>query len=76
MERGRLVVLPFENGSGDSAQENFAAGMTRDLMDHIAGDKDIPIVPAVAAAGYRAKMIDLQTLVHDHNVHFSHAAGS
>jgi TolB-like protein/tetratricopeptide (TPR) repeat protein len=73
--RQSVVVLPFENSSGDSAQDNLAASLTRDLTDQIATDSTVPLVPAPAAAAYRGKPLDLRALRRNHDVHFA-IAGS
>jgi DNA-binding winged helix-turn-helix (wHTH) protein/TolB-like protein/tetratricopeptide (TPR) repeat protein len=68
-ERLSTIVLPFENSSGDPAQDDVAARLTRDLTDRIA-QGSIPVVPAVTATAYRGKSVDLQTIGHQYNVHF------
>jgi TolB-like protein len=69
--RGSIIVLPFENSSGDQAQEGIAAGITRDLMtDMVAQDPAFPLVPATTAAGYQGKTLDLRTIARDQDVHF------
>ena len=35
--RQSVIVLPFENSSGDAAQDSVAAGVSRDVTDKIAG---------------------------------------
>jgi class 3 adenylate cyclase/TolB-like protein len=69
--RRSVIVLPFENSSGDPNQDSVAAGFTRDVMDRIAEDHTVPLVPAATAAIYRGKTVDFQTLGRDHNVHFA-----
>jgi DNA-binding winged helix-turn-helix (wHTH) protein/TolB-like protein len=74
--RQSVIVLPFENSSGDPAQDSVAAGVTRDVTDkiagdNIAGDNTVPLVPAAAAAAYRGKPLDLRGIGRDHDVHFA-----
>ena len=69
--RQSVIVLPFENTSGDPAQDSVAAGVTRDVTDKIAGDNAVPLVPAAAAAAYRGKPLDLREIGRDHDVHFA-----
>jgi TolB-like protein len=69
--RQSVIVLPFENSSGDPAQDGLAARMTRDVMDLIAEDNTIPLVPAATAARYQGKSIDLRTIGRDHDLHFA-----
>ncbi len=66
-----VIVLPFENSSGDPAQDTVAAGITRDVTDVIAAYSDTPTVPAPTAAAYRGKAIDLKAIGREHDVHFA-----
>ena len=69
--RQSVIVLPFENSSGDPAQDSVAAGVSRDVTDKIAEDNTVPLVPAAAAAAYRGKPLDLRGIGRDHDVHFA-----
>ena len=53
--RQSVMVLPFENSSGDATLDNIAAAITRDVQDNIAEDSTIPLVPAGTASAYRGK---------------------
>ena len=66
-----LIVLPFENSSGDPAQDGVAAGITRDVTDQLAKNPYTPLIPAATAAIYRGKTIDLHKIGRDHKVHFA-----
>jgi adenylate cyclase len=68
--RQSVIVLPFENSSGDPAQDAIAASITRDVTSLIASDSAMPLVPAVTAAGYLGKTLDLRQIGREHNVHF------
>ena len=69
--RQSVIVLPFDNGSGDPAPDHIAAGITRDVTDQISEEHAVPLVPAATAAAYRGKMLDLRAIGRDHNVHFA-----
>jgi TolB-like protein/Flp pilus assembly protein TadD len=69
--RQSVIVLPFENSSGDPAQDNTAATITRDVHDRIAGDTAKPLIPAGTASAYRGKSLDLHAIGRDHDVHFA-----
>jgi TolB-like protein/Flp pilus assembly protein TadD len=69
--RQSVIVLPFENSSGDPAQDGIAAGFTRDVTDAVAGDTSMPLVPSATAASYRGKALDLRAIGRDHDVHFA-----
>ena len=65
-----VIVLPFENSSGDTAQDGIAAGITRDVMDRFA-QFQVPLIPAATSAVYRGKTVDLHKVGREHNVHFA-----
>ncbi len=69
--RESVIVLPFENSSGDPAQDNAAAAVTRDVQDRIAEDSTMPLIPPVTASAYRGKALDLHAIGRDHDVHFA-----
>jgi adenylate cyclase len=63
-------VLPFENSSGDPAQDGIAAGITRDVTDRIAEDPIVPLVPTTTTAVYGGRAPDLRAIGRDHDLHF------
>jgi adenylate cyclase len=69
--RQSVIVLPFENSSGDQQQDGIAAAMTRDVTDAISADPAIPTVPTATAAAYRGQTLDLHAIGRSHNVHFA-----
>ena len=69
--RQSAIVLPFENSSGDPAQDNLVAALTRGLTDRISMGSDGPVVPAVTAAAYRGKTADLAEIGQRYDVHFA-----
>ncbi len=66
-----VIVLPFENSSGDPTLDSTAAAITRDVHDRIAEDRTIPLIPAGTASAYRGKTLDLHAIGRDHDVHFA-----
>jgi TolB-like protein len=68
--RQSVIVLPFENSSGDPAQNDIAAGITRDVMGLIARDDATPMVPQVTATAYQGKSLDLRQIGREQDVHF------
>ncbi len=66
-----VIVLPFENNSGDPTQDGLAASITRDVTNSIAGDTTVPVVPTATAAALRGKAIDLRAIGREHDVHFA-----
>jgi TolB-like protein/Flp pilus assembly protein TadD len=69
--RQSVIILTFENSSGDSSQDSLAISLTRDLTSKIGQDSTVPIIPAAAAAGYRSKTRDLRAIRREYNVHFA-----
>ncbi|MDR3524995.1 MAG: adenylate/guanylate cyclase domain-containing protein [Acetobacteraceae bacterium] len=67
--RRSIIVLPFENSSGDPAQNDIAAGITRDVMGLIARNT-IPLVPEITATAYQGKSLDLRQIGREQDVHF------
>jgi adenylate cyclase len=68
--RMSVIVLPFENSSGDPAQDGIAAGFARDVMS-LLGQNRVPVIPAATSAVYRGNTTDLHKVGRDHNVHFA-----
>ena len=69
--RESIMVLPFENSSGDPTQDDAAASVTLDVMtDIVVQTPADPLVPASAAAVYRGKTLDLRAIARDQDVHF------
>ncbi|MDB4971651.1 MAG: Guanylate cyclase [Myxococcales bacterium] len=69
--RMSLIVLPFENGSGDPEQDGLAAHLTRDVTDFRAREVSVPVIPAATAAAYHGRSLDLRAIGRDYNVHFA-----
>ena len=65
------IVLPFENSSGDPAQDELAARLTREVTNIIARSGDMPTVPEITAAAYRGKIEDLRAIRREQDVHFA-----
>ena len=66
-----VIVLPFENSSGDPRQDGLAAEITRDVTNSVSRDPTVPLVPEQTAIGYRGKPLDLHAIQQAHNVHFA-----
>jgi TolB-like protein len=64
------IVLPFENASGDPAQDGIAVDMTRDVIKRLAQNRYIPVIPAATSASYRGRPLDFRKIGRDHDVHF------
>ena len=69
--RQSVIILPFENSSGDLTQDDLAAGLTGDLTDRIALGRNGPVVPAITARAYHGTSVDLKEIGHRYDIHFA-----
>jgi len=66
-----LVVLPFDNISGDPTQEFFSNGMTEEITAALAKVPDLRIVARSSAAQFKAQNRDIQSIGEQlHATHF------
>lgn len=63
-----LVVLPFENLSGDPAQDYLADGMSDELITDLAGFKELRVISRTSALAYRGTGKPLATIARELNV--------
>jgi TolB-like protein/Tfp pilus assembly protein PilF len=63
-----IVVLPFENLSGDATQEFFAAGLTEELTARLAQLKTLRVVSRTSAMSLRERKIPIATIARELNV--------
>ncbi len=66
-----VIVLPFETGGDDPAQQSLAINLMRNVMNVIAQDRTVPFVPAITASAYRGKAGDLRALGRNYDLHFA-----
>jgi adenylate cyclase len=60
-----VVVLPFENLSGDPEQEYFADGITDDLTTDLSHLADSLVISRGTAFTYKGKPVDAKQIGHD-----------
>ncbi|HET9176931.1 MAG TPA: winged helix-turn-helix domain-containing protein [Terriglobia bacterium] len=63
-----LLVLPFENLTGDPAQEYFADGMTDALITDLAKIRTLRVVSRTSAMRYKKTTLPLAKIARDLNV--------
>lgn len=63
-----LVVLPFENLSGDKDQQYFTDGMTDDLIAHLAKIRSLRVISRTSAMEYKGTHKTLSEIARDLNV--------
>ena len=55
-----IAVLPFDNLSGDPAQEYFADGMTDDLITKLARNPDLLVIARDSSFFYKGRPVDIR----------------
>jgi len=67
-ERKSIVVLPFENLSGNSAQEFFAAGMHDALITELAQISGLRVLSRTSAMVYKDRRVSAPDIARELNV--------
>jgi TolB-like protein/DNA-binding winged helix-turn-helix (wHTH) protein/Flp pilus assembly protein TadD len=60
-----VVVLPFENLSGDTDQQYFTDGMTDELIAHLAKIRSLRVISRTSAMGYKGTRKTLSEIARD-----------
>jgi TolB-like protein/DNA-binding winged helix-turn-helix (wHTH) protein/Tfp pilus assembly protein PilF len=63
-----VVVLPFENLSGDKDQQYFTDGMTDELIANLAKIRSLRVISRTSAMGYKGTRKTLSEIARDLNV--------
>ncbi len=63
-----VVVLPFANLSGDPAQEYFSDGLTEEILNALARERDLRVVPRTSAFSFKGKNLPLPEIAKALNV--------
>jgi TolB-like protein/DNA-binding winged helix-turn-helix (wHTH) protein/Flp pilus assembly protein TadD len=63
-----VVVLPFENLSGDKDQQYFTDGMTDELIANLAKIRSLRVISRTSAMGYKGTHKTLSEIARDLNV--------
>jgi TolB-like protein/DNA-binding winged helix-turn-helix (wHTH) protein/Tfp pilus assembly protein PilF len=63
-----IVVLPFENLSGDVDQQYFTDGMTDELIAHLAKIRSLRVISRTSSMEYKRTQKSLSQIAHDLNV--------
>jgi DNA-binding winged helix-turn-helix (wHTH) protein/TolB-like protein len=67
--RMSTIIFPFENSSGDAAQDGLAVEITRHVTELIARSREGPVVAGTATVS-QASVPDLHAIRREHHVHF------
>jgi TolB-like protein/DNA-binding winged helix-turn-helix (wHTH) protein/Tfp pilus assembly protein PilF len=65
-----IAVLPFDNLSGDPAQEYFADGMTDDLITKLARNPDLLVIARDSSFLYKGRPVDIRDVAEKLKVHY------
>jgi adenylate cyclase len=68
--RQSIIILPFENASGDPAQDSLAAHMTSTITSKIVTDRAFPAIPKMTDPAYRGGVADPAAIGRQYGVHF------
>jgi adenylate cyclase len=60
LEKSAIAVLPFENLSGDPAQEFFADGLTEDLITALSQWRTFPVIARNSTFLYKGTSVDVR----------------
>lgn len=69
-ERPSLVVLPFQNMSGDSEQEYFADGIVEDITTALSRIRWLFVIARNSAFTYKGKAVDVRNVGRDLGVRY------
>ena len=69
-ERPSVAILPFENLSGDPAQDYFADGITEDLITDLAKLTGLDVIARDSAFAYKGKPFVLADVARDLGVQY------
>jgi adenylate cyclase len=69
-DRPSVVVLPFNNMSGDPEQEYFSDGITEDIITDLSKISGLFVVARNTAFTYKGKAVKIQELCNDLGVKF------
>jgi TolB-like protein len=68
--RPAIAVLPFDNLSGDAAQEYFADGLAEDLITRLSLWRSFPVIARNSSFVYKGKAVDLKQVSADLGVRY------
>lgn len=63
-----VAVLPFANLSGDPAQEYFSDGLTEEILNTLARERDLRVVPRTSAFSFKGRNLPLAEIARALNV--------
>ena len=65
LSRPAIAVLPFENLSGDPAQDYFADGLTEDLTSVLSAWRSFPVIARNSTFTYKGRAVKVQQVAEE-----------
>lgn len=65
-----IAVLPFENLSGDAAQELFCDGITEEVINHLSLSPSLYVISRRTTARYKGQAVDIRGLSAELEAHY------
>ena len=69
-DKPSIAVLPFDNISGDSAQEHFSDGITDDLITDLSKISDLFVVARNSVIKYKGRAVDVNNVGRELGVRY------
>ncbi len=69
-DRPGIVVLPFDNMSGDGEQEYFSDGITEDITTELSRFAELDVIACNTAFTYKGREVNLVEVARELGVHF------
>jgi len=69
-ERPSIAVMPFQNASGDAAQEYFADGITDDLITDLTGLSGLLVIARDSTFAYKGAATDVRQIAAELKVRY------
>ena len=69
-DKPSIVVLPFDNMSGDAEQEYFSDGITEDITTELSRFNELFVIARNTAFTYKGQSVNVQDVAQELGVHF------
>src|SRR5262249_51519986 len=69
-DKASIAVLPFQNMSGDSDQEDFADGISEDIITDMARFRQLFVIARNSSFVYKGKAVDIKDMGRDLGVRY------
>jgi TolB-like protein/class 3 adenylate cyclase len=69
-DKPSIAILPFTSMSSDADQEQFADGLTEDLITDLSRNADLFVIARNSTFAYKGKSVDARTIARDLGVRY------